>query len=196
MATNQSHTHTHTPGLWNHISLPTTFTLAVDDFRVKYFPRNDTLHLITALKTNYTITIVDWTGSKYCGSTIDWNCYANYYVNISMPGYVTKTLHRFNHKTPTRPQHSPHPWTTPTYGAKVQFAPTPSTPPLVIDKKEKTRVQAITGTFLYYSWAVDPTMLVALNEITAQQAAPTAETVTKTKMLLDYTTTNPEATIR
>jgi hypothetical protein len=39
-------------------------------------------------------------------------------------------------------------------------------------------------------------MLVALNKIAAQQAAPTAETVTKTKMLLDYAATNPEATVR
>jgi hypothetical protein len=118
---------THTPGIWNHISLPTTFTLAIDDLGVKYFHRNDALHLIKALETNYTITM-DWTGSKHCGLTIDWN-YSHNHVDISMPGHVAKALQIFNHKPPTRQQHSPHQWNTPTYGAKVQFAPTPSTAP-------------------------------------------------------------------
>ena len=36
----------HTPGLWRHESRPTTFTLAVDDFGIKYF-KNPTL--ITSL---------------------------------------------------------------------------------------------------------------------------------------------------
>jgi hypothetical protein len=125
---------THTPGLWHHTSLPTTFTLAVDDFGVKYFRHNDALHLIQALEQTYHITI-DWTGSKYCGLTINWN-YAKQYVDISMPGYISKALHRFQHTPPTRPQHAPHQWTTPTYGAKVQFAPTPSNAPL-LDRKGK-----------------------------------------------------------
>jgi hypothetical protein len=50
--------------------------------------------------------------------------------------------------------------------------------------------------FLYYSRAVDPTMLVALNEIASQQEAPTTTTVKKTDMLMDYAHTNPDATIR
>jgi hypothetical protein len=112
-----------------------------------------------------------------------------------MPGYVSKALHRFNHPPPTRPQHAPHQWTTPAYGSKVQLAQLPSTAPL-LDKKGTTRVQAIAGTFLYYSRVVDPTMLVALNEIASQQATPTDATLSKTKMLMDYAHTNPEATIR
>ena len=41
----------YTPGLWKHNTKPTTFTLCVDDFGVKYFTPADAHHLINALKT-------------------------------------------------------------------------------------------------------------------------------------------------
>ena len=34
-----------------------------------------------------------------------------------MPGYVAKAIHRFTHTPDVRPQHSPHAWTPPNYGA-------------------------------------------------------------------------------
>ena len=37
-----------------------------------------------------------------------------------MPGYMKDPLHKFQHPTPTRPQHSPHQWTSPQY---VSIAP-------------------------------------------------------------------------
>ena len=39
-----------------------------------------------------------------------------------MPGYIERALHRFQHPTPTKPEHSPHPWQKPTFGAKTHFA--------------------------------------------------------------------------
>ena len=53
-----------TPGLWCHTTRPTTFTLCVDDFEVKYFSKEDAHHLVNALNTNYEV-ITDWTGSLY-----------------------------------------------------------------------------------------------------------------------------------
>jgi len=41
----------HTPGLWSHETLKTTFTLAVDDFGIKYFSKTDADHLFNALAT-------------------------------------------------------------------------------------------------------------------------------------------------
>ena len=49
---------------------------------------------------------------------------------------------------------------------------------------------------LYYSRAVDPTMLPALNEIATSQANPTEKTKQQCKMLLDYAATYPSAKIR
>jgi hypothetical protein len=84
----------------------------------------------------------------------------------------------------------------PTYGSRLPQQPTAvSTAPL-LDPKRTQRIQAISGTFLYYARGVDPTILPALNEIASEQASPTAATETKASMLMDYLHTNPDATIR
>ena len=57
-------------------------------------------------------------------------------------------------------------------------------------------MESIAGTFLYISCAVDPTMIVALNAIGANQDSPTTDTVKKTQMLMDYTATQPDAVIQ
>ena len=92
----------HTPGLWTHATLPTTFTLAVDDFGIKSFAADDATHLLDALQNNYSIT-VDPSGRKYCGLTIKWN-YPGNYVDISMPNSVRKSLERFQQPMPPLPQ--------------------------------------------------------------------------------------------
>jgi len=84
-----------TPGLWKHNKLRTTFTLAVDDFGIKYYDQTDLDHLFNALETKYVLT-KDLTGSSYLGLTLNWN-YADGYVDISMPQYVTKALAKFRH---------------------------------------------------------------------------------------------------
>ena len=55
---------------------------------------------------------------------------------------------------------------------KVQYALPPETLP-VLDKKGNKRLQSITGTFQYYTKGVDPTMIVAVNELVYQQSALT-----------------------
>lgn len=185
---------THTPGLCHHTTRPTTFTLCVDDFGVKYFTRADALHLINAIKDHYQLTI-DWASTRYCGLTLDWN-YTKGYVDVSMPGYVSKALERFLHPAPAHPQHAPHKWTAPVFGRRAPQAPTSAASGKLLDAKGKQRVQQITGTFLYYGRGVDPTILPALNEISSQQAAPTEETLQKCNMLMDYLHTHPDAKIR
>ena len=93
-----------------------------------------------------------------------------------MPNYVRKALESFHNPMPTRPQHSPHKWLAPTYGAKVQYSPNASTAPKLV-KRGITHVQIIAITFLYIARAVDPTILVALNTIGAEQALSTTDTV-------------------
>ena len=62
----------HTPGLWRHESRPTTFTLTVDDFGIKYFKKSNADHVSQALGQKYSLTI-DWTVTSYLGLTIDWH---------------------------------------------------------------------------------------------------------------------------
>ena len=60
----------------------------------------------------------------------------------------------------------------PTYGAKQQFATAEDNSP-ALSPEDKTYIQEVVGTFLYYARAVDCTMLAALGSIAAQQATPT-----------------------
>jgi hypothetical protein len=173
-----------TPGLWRHKTRRTTFTLAVDDFGIKYFCKADADHLFSALQDRYSLT-KDWSGTSYLGFTLDWHYDAGY-VDASMPTYVPKALLKF--------RHAPHLWSKPAYGQKIQYANEDQSPPL--DKKATTRVQAVSGTFLYYGRALDSTILPALNKISNNQSKPTILTGKACDMLLDYLATHPNAIIR
>jgi hypothetical protein len=183
-----------TPGMWRHRTKRTTFVLCVDDFGVKYFSNADAMHLINALQTDYELTI-DWAGDLYCGLTLDWH-YEEGYVDVSMPGYVYRALTKFNHPKPLRAQHAPHKWSEPAYGSRKPQSPTPESTAQPLDKHGTTRIQAITGTFLYYGRSCDPCILPALNEIASEQASPTTETLDRANMLMDYLHTYSNGVIR
>jgi hypothetical protein len=182
----------HTPGLFRHETRPVMFSLIVDDFGVQYKGREHAEHLITTLQLLYKITI-DWSGTKYCGLTLDWN-YVERVVLMSMPGYVEKALVRFQSTPPKRPQHSPHAWSAPTYGAATQYAlPDDDSAPL--DAAGTTRLQEIIGTLLFYARAVDSTMLVALGSLASAQAKGTQATAQAATHLLNYCATHPDAVV-
>jgi hypothetical protein len=86
-----------------------------------------------------------------------------------MPGYISKALRQFWHEQPQRLQNSPHPHVAPTCGGKAQFVEM-ETPSIPLDKKGQKFIQAVTGTLLYHSQAVDPTMLVALMQLLHSKA--------------------------
>ena len=86
----------------------------MDDFGIKFFSQQDTIHLLTALCHKYEVT-VDWTGKTYLGIDIGWE-YKEGHVDISIPDYIPKALIRVNHPDPKKPQCSPHRCTDPAYG--------------------------------------------------------------------------------
>ena len=79
---------------------------------------------------------VDKDAKKYIGLTIEWG-YENRKAHIQMPSYLEKVFARFNHKTPVKPQNSPHPHVIPQYGAKKQYAKDNNESPLL--SKEETK---------------------------------------------------------
>jgi hypothetical protein len=151
---------------------------------MKYFSKTDATHPIETVKAHYDL-IIDWTGKLYCGLALNWH-YDEGYVDISMPGYVTRALKKFDHPAPLRPQHAPHQWSAPIYGSHKPQVPTPDSKAQPLDKQGTTQVQAINGTFMYYGRACDPCILPALNEIASEQASPTTDTIARTTMLMDY----------
>jgi hypothetical protein len=122
----------HTPGLWLHKSRPLSFSPIVDDFAVKYVCKQHADHLINALLQSYELTS-DWEGKVYSGMSLKWD-YKNRTCDISMPGYVSNVLSKFQHDAPKHPQHTPSRYVTPVYGAKTQYATQDETPPLTANQ--------------------------------------------------------------
>jgi hypothetical protein len=164
------------------VTRPIQFTLVVDKFGVQYVGAEHAQHLIAVLETDYTVS-KDWTGSLYCGITLDWD-YANKHVDLSMPGYIKDALHKFQHPLPRRPQYAPYNWTVPAYGQCIQYAPLPDAAPPVT-AAEITRAQAIVVTRLYNARAVDPTLLVPLSALASQLSTATATTIKAVSHLFD-----------
>ncbi len=184
----------HTPGLWKHSWRPIQFVLVVDDFGVEYEHKQHAQHLLDALNNHYEAVSEDWAGTLFCGIQLSWD-YNRRTVDLSMPGYIKQALHKFQHPTPSKPQHAPHKHSEIQYGAKTQFTdPADESPPL--PKEGIKRLQQIIGTLLYYARAVDSTLLVALSDLSSAQANGTEATKLAATQLLDYCATHSEASIR
>jgi hypothetical protein len=184
---------THTHGLWTHDTRPISFSLVVDDFGVKYVDREHAEHLMACPRKKYNISS-DWNGSAYCGLTLDWD-YKKRTVDLSMTGYIKAALHKYQHPVPARPEHAPHTWNTPIYGAKTQFVNEETTSPTLSDK-DVNKLQQLTGTLLYYAQAVDPTLIMPINVLASEQSNAMEFTADKVIKLLNYCNTHPETKIR
>jgi hypothetical protein len=111
-----------------------------------------------------------------------------------MPGYVSNVLRKFQHDAPKHPQHTPSKYVTPVYGSRTQYATKYETPPLTA--KQCLTIKKDMGSVLYYARAVDPIVLMPLNDIATEQTKVTEKTQAVTNKLLDYLVTHPDATIR
>jgi hypothetical protein len=170
-----------TPGLWLHKTRPIAFSLIVDDFAVKYMGKQHADHLRNALLQSYELT-TDWEAKVYSGMYLKWD-YKNITCDIYMPGYFSNVLSKFQHDAPKHPQNTPSRYVTPVYGAKTQYETQDETPPLTA--KQCINIQKVTRYVLYYSRAVDPTVLMPLNDIATEQTRATEKTQAATNQLLD-----------
>jgi hypothetical protein len=146
-----------------------TFVLVVDDFSIKTKNAASRDHFLNTLRQMYKIT-VDATGSQYLGMTIVHDKKAET-MFVSMPGYMDKALPRFHEWTGKKHAHSPGVYKKPEYGARVQYATENAT--ATLNKADIKMLQEVVGSFLYYAWAVDPTMLTNTNAIASEQATLT-----------------------
>jgi hypothetical protein len=166
------------PGLWKHKTQPFACTLVVNDFGVKYVGKEHIDHLIVCIKDKYELT-KDWTGNLYCGIKLAWD-YDARTLNISMPGYICKTLLKYKHRMQTHPQHFPYAPAPKQYGAAAQSPlPVNISPKLAPD--EIKEIQRVIGSILYYAQAVDITVLMALSLIAIEQSKGTTGMMGKAK---------------
>jgi hypothetical protein len=164
----------------------------VDDFAVKYVGRKHAEHLRNALFQTYELT-TKWTATVYSGMTLKWD-YIKRTCDISLPGYVSIVLSKFQHDAEKYSQHTPSRYVTPVYGAKTPYATKDETPPLTA--QQCLTIQKVTGSVIYYARAVDPTVLMPLNDIATEQTKATEKTRAATNQLLNYLTTHLDAAIR
>jgi len=92
---------------------------------------------------------------------------------------------KYRHKQPAKPQHSPHKHWEIVYGVKDQQAPEEDTSPH-LDTTGIKRVQGIVGSFLYYAWAINNKLLVALSTIGMQHMKAMTNTLAAVNQLLDH----------
>jgi hypothetical protein len=93
-------------------------------------------------------------------------------VDLSIPGYTKAALHKYQHSAPARPEHAPHTWNPPIYGAKTQYVENETTSPALSDK-DVNKLQQVTGTLLYYARAVDPTLITPINVLASEKSRAT-----------------------
>jgi hypothetical protein len=82
-----------------------------------------------------------------------------------MRGYIKAALHKYQHPAPVRPEHAPHTWNPPMYGAKTQFV-NDTTPSPALSDKDVNKLPQLTGTLLYDERDVDPTLIMPINVLT------------------------------
>ena len=97
--------------------------------------------------------------------TLNWN-YTKRWMEKSRPGYIDKgwTLFYGANVVPKRVE-APHVWTAPQYGS-IQpqlITPIDSSPPLYVP--DKTRLQEINGSLLYFSRCINSTILATFGSI-------------------------------
>ena len=165
--------------------------LVVDDFGIKYLKKEDLDHLINTLKRYYDVS-VDLDGKEFVKVELDWD-YDKGEVHLSMEPYLRKALRQFDNLVPTKHRDSPYPHIEPTYGAKEQIAEYDTSP--AVGKEHQKHIQKVNGKFLWYGRAVDPTTLVPLSALAAQQSKPTENTMDKSQHFLDYMATQEPAVL-
>ena len=113
-----------------------------------------------------------------------------------MPGYVQQARNKFQygiystHKTTD----APHPYKATKKHGLPMTHPMDDSPKL--SPHAIKHLQQIEGTFLFYSRAVDPTMLMALSIIATEQTQGTHTTKEKAEHFLMYAASHPDTTIK
>ena len=80
-------------GMWKHHTI--FFCLCVDNFGIKYYNREDILHLENVLQPQYTAKI-NWRGENLLGFTLAWN-YTAGHITLSMPEYIKNALKKLQY---------------------------------------------------------------------------------------------------
>ena len=116
-------------------------------------------------------------------------------MELSLPGYIKKCLHRFGYHHPRRPQYSPHLEPIEKFTRTTPSLSSPDDAPK-LDEKGIKRIQQICGSILWYMQVADVTTCKTLNTIGHKQPKATETTRHWANWLLDYLATHPNRKTR
>ena len=102
----------------------------------------------------------------YIGINTYWDC-VNRTVILSMPNYVRKALHIFQHVLMHGKEYSPHICAPIQYGQIIQYVE-PLDAFKYFSDKETNTIQPVCGTLLYYAIAIDNTVIPSLSDISSE----------------------------
>ena len=92
-------------------------------------------------------------------------------------------------------QHSPHLFTSPTYGAKQKHEDPIAHIPL--SPEDKVWIEQIVGVFIYYAQYIDFTMLLSIRSTASAKSTDTIENLKKRiRHFLDYAAPHPNEKLR
>ena len=106
-------------------------------------------------------------------------------VTLSMPSYVHKALHIFQHILRGGKEYYPHTCAPIQYGKKIQYVDPLDTAEYLSDK-ETNLMQQVCGTFLYCAIDIDNTIIPALSNISLEKPKTTTNTAKQVAKILNY----------
>ena len=108
-----------------------------------------------------------------------------------MPGYIEKVWTRF-YGANVAPKfvEAPHAWTTPQYGSSQLQLTTPIDYSPLLSAPDKTCLQEIVGSLLYFPRCIDSTILATLGSIGTNISDGTERVATMAAYLLDFCANN------
>ena len=125
--------------------------------------------------------------------TLNWN-YAKKWMEKSMPGYIEKVCTRF-YGANVAPKfvEAPHAWTAPQYDSSQPQLTTLTDSSPLLSAPDKTRLQEIFGSLLYFARCINSTIVATLGSIGTNIADRTERVAAMDAYLLNFcaNTRNP-----
>ena len=154
-------------GLWHHKARPMKFYLCISNFRIKYQSKNDTKYLCNAIRKNFRYR-VDYEVKTYCRLTLKWN-YELGYVDILMLKFIREILKKLNYPSLSHPHYLFRKYILIQYNEKGSFQQIHKDILSLLPNNIIKLIQSTTSSLLYYTRALNNTMLLVLNKIVAIQ---------------------------
>jgi hypothetical protein len=195
LLTQHGFSETSTPMLFRHHTYSTAFALVVDDFLVRYSHPSELDHLVSCLPTLYKLKFHrDLPRYTYLRYTLDYSPTSpSPCMTLSMPNYIPSML---SHLCPSGcgSASSPAVYILPVFYTDLFLHLSTSSITTLftpVSPAEKTWIQQVLGSLLFYARALDLSLLTTVCQLSSHQFAPTQHDLSSAHRLLNYASSHP-----